>query len=418
MALDALREPPKAASSTLQLPSIVWKQLQGLSAGLDCLAPPDGSGQPQTIELTVQELRRSLAHRRSRERLGAHELSRGANAIIWIFEGGHTFIHVPLPTPRAVRVEALVIKRGRWASAASFWNEVDMQQRAADAGLAPFIYHAALEDEANIGDAPLDASSAEITREPGGRGGAEEGTEPRVPPRTTPQKSRAPVVGLVVMQRLTTPTYFRWYATLRLRTTPWRGGRRKGSSLPFPLHPHRSKGGRKGRREERGGEGRRRRRGTLDAHTPLPTRDRLFWLTKAERRKAGILSQHWSIDREALAAPAARAWAAETRRLKEALLSAGIEHGDWHERNLVFDVPEAHALAFAPGVDHKVVKHAIEAAIADGPASGRARLYVIDYGSARLLRSQLDRTCACLCWSKRLVDPTEEPPSHVSRQIT
>lgn len=93
-----------------------------------------------------------------------------------------------------------------------------------------------------------------------------------------------------------------------------------------------------------------------------------------------------------------------------------LRHSPSHERpagNLVFDVPEVHNLAFKQDAekDAKAIKHALMDAIAAGPASKRAQLYVIDFGSAHLFHSRIARFCAPICTGRHIADVDEEPPS-------
>jgi hypothetical protein len=136
----------------------------------------------------------------------------------------------------------------------------------------------------------------------------------------------------------------------------------------------------------------------------------LHWLTRANGQPAS-----WTISSKALHLPIVAEWLVEVNRLSAALVRAGVKHGDWHERNLVFDVPEVKALT-AIGVEESPLEHhaIIEAmldAIGAGVKAGRARLYVIDYGGAKRLRGTTERWCAAWCMDRRIVDADEEPPS-------
>mmetsp|Transcript_14347 Transcript_14347/g.36415 ORF Transcript_14347/g.36415 Transcript_14347/m.36415 type:complete len:349 (+) Transcript_14347:64-1110(+) len=152
----------------------------------------------------------------------------------------------------------------------------------------------------------------------------------------------------------------------------------------------------------------------------------LHWMTRSERvvnKQPNVGA--WTISDEALKLPLVKVWIAECRRLRSALIAAGIAHGDWHERNLIMDVPAARTLT-AVGknpspLEHHETKSLIMKAIAAGPAAGQARLLVIDYGGAKRLKSKIGRFFAFICIDRHLVDPDEEspsPPSALSRQVS
>jgi len=208
--------------------------------------------------------------------------------------------------------------------AKSFDMEVRMQRRAAMAGCAPLLFHAACQ--------PVAAQSS---------------------------ASRGAVFGTIAMERLTQPTLYRW----------------------------------------------------------------LHQVTREQRRKSGASNVGaWSISREALHEPVVKAWEREAKRLQAALVRAGVKHGDWHERNLVFDVPAARALT-AVGrtpspLEHHALRELIMQAIAQGPSGGAARMLVIDFEGSKPLGGMVDRFFASMCIDRHIVDPDEEPPSPLSRQAS
>jgi predicted unusual protein kinase regulating ubiquinone biosynthesis (AarF/ABC1/UbiB family) len=105
-------------------------------------------------------------------------------------------------------------------------------------------------------------------------------------------------------------------------------------------------------------------------------------------------------------------------RLLDQLVNAGVAHGDVHERNLVFHVPEARE-QIAPGHietldEYCANKTIIMDAINAGPRGGRARLLLIDFGGAREVRGRVERFIAKSFIERHLVDPDEEPPPPLS----
>lgn len=146
----------------------------------------------------------------------------------------------------------------------------------------------------------------------------------------------------------------------------------------------------------------------------------LFWHSRDARRQRGVPDERngWRIDPSTLDAPLVRAWRKEAGRVQAALFAAGIEHGDWHDRNLVFDVPEARQRApELRAAGEKALKHVLMAAIEAGPAAGRARLLAIDFGCARELRTALARACAPVCAGRRLPDLDEEAATPITPRL-
>jgi hypothetical protein len=142
----------------------------------------------------------------------------------------------------------------------------------------------------------------------------------------------------------------------------------------------------------------------------------LHWLTHEERMLRGSHDESWHISKQALRAPIFRKWFAEIKRLGGALIDAGVSHGDWHERNLVFHVPELKERTTVGQREtyahHAETKALIMRAIAAGPEAGLARLYVIDYGCARAITGRVERLLArALGHDRHLVDASEEPPT-------
>lgn len=264
----------------------------------------------------------ALDTKEGREAHGAHELGHGANATVYSFPLGSGSAR--LASGALVELSSLVVKCGRWRSSTLFEQEARVQRAAAAAGCAPPLHYAAY-----FPDVGASGASAGAVR------------------------------GVMAMERLTQPTFYRW----------------------------------------------------------------LHWVTREQRRKANAANaEAWTISPQALRDSTVRAWEKESQRLLAALIKAGVAHGDWHERNLVFDVPtarDATAVGRAPTpLQHYETKKLIKEAIWAGPAAGKARLLVIDYGGARQLRGRVDRFFARICIDRHLVDPDEEPPSPATRQLT
>lgn len=146
----------------------------------------------------------------------------------------------------------------------------------------------------------------------------------------------------------------------------------------------------------------------------------LFWVSQDYQRKKGVAKPRWEIVPAALKLPIVRVWTTEVDRMQKALIKAGIHHGDWHERNIVFDVPAVRALTVRgddfEDVVHDRVKEAIMKAIAAGPSAGRARIMLIDFAGATEIRTQLGTRTAMLCVNRHLADPSEERRSPTRSQ--
>jgi tRNA A-37 threonylcarbamoyl transferase component Bud32 len=148
----------------------------------------------------------------------------------------------------------------------------------------------------------------------------------------------------------------------------------------------------------------------------------LHWLSLQLRQEKGLNDLTWTIDKAALRTPIFKAWEKEVKRLLAELIKAGVAHGDVHERNMVFDIPEVRG-RIAPGhvetlEEHIATKQLIMEAIGEGPAGGRARIVLIDYGGAHGLSGRLDRFLAKTFIDRHIVDPDEEPPSPMSHRRT
>jgi hypothetical protein len=142
----------------------------------------------------------------------------------------------------------------------------------------------------------------------------------------------------------------------------------------------------------------------------------LHWLSLEEGALRGSKDKSWHISKHALRAPIFRKWFAEIKRLGSALIDAGVSHGDWHERNLVFHVPGLKVRTTVGQREtyehHAETKALIMRAIAAGPEAGLARVYVIDYGCARAISGRVERFLArALGHDRHLVDADEEPPT-------
>jgi len=277
--------------------------------------------------VTLDQVREAVLTPEGRRAYDVIELSKGACAVVYTFTGpARTMTLGPCDADGPhVPLNSVIVKVGKWKRVADLYAEVDIQRTANELGLAPAVY-----DFAVVG------------------------------------KAGAKVSGVVVMQRLTQPTYYRW----------------------------------------------------------------LHWISREHRRSCGQGAGSWSIDRDALQLPAAKAWEHEAVRLRKALRTSGINHGDWHERNLVFDVPEVRERFFdmesprdcgdgeGGEAEYKSLKHVMIEAIQAGPEAGRARLYVIDFGEARRIESAIEQRCAWAFFSRRIVDDSEEAPSNLTRQHT
>ena len=236
-----------------------------------------------------------------RPELGLAPLGKGAYAQVITFTSPTAVI---LEGGARVVATDLAVKIGAWTSEAHFDRECETQKAAAAEALAPALYGGAW------------------------RGG----------PRG---------LGVIVMRRLTTPTYYKW----------------------------------------------------------------LSWLTKDLRRAGlGSADGGWAVDPKVQHLPLVQAWAAEVRRLKQKLALLDIRHGDVHEMNIVFEVPGERARAFAAFAagDGKRAKRALMAAIAAGPGQSGVEVVMIDFGQARKL-GWLGRCCLRLCGDDvRLVDPDDD----------
>ena len=188
----------------------------------------------------------------------------------------------------------------------------------------------------------------------------------------------------------------------------------------------------------------------------------MVWISKDYKRAKPSSGGYggWLIDPAVAKTPLVKAWLAESQRLRRVLSKTGIDHGDVHERNFIFDVPhdcisnpgsprssntgsevdfseaasepsergddDAHELpemsaevsaadASATLMEQKRTKRRMMAEIAKGPApngGSRARLLLIDYGRATAVTSLAQRLAvAVFGGGRRLVDPEEEPPS-------
>lgn len=182
----------------------------------------------------------------------------------------------------------------------------------------------------------------------------------------------------------------------------------------------------------------------------------MVWISKDYKRAKHSSGGYggWLIDPAVAKIPLVKAWLAESQRLRRVLSKVGIDHGDVHERNFIFDVPpdcisnpgsprssnaeseaddasergddDAHELpemsaevsaadASATLMEQKRTKRRMMAEIAKGPApngGSRARLLLIDYGRATAVTSLAQRLAvAVFGGGRRLVDPEEEPPS-------
>ena len=74
----------------------------------------------------------------------------------------------------------------------------------------------------------------------------------------------------------------------------------------------------------------------------------LSWLTTDLRRAGlGSADGGWAVDPKVQHLPLVQAWAAEVRQLKQKLALLDIRHGDVHEMNIVFEVPGERSRAFA-----------------------------------------------------------------------
>lgn len=271
---------------------------------------------------SIEEACQALGSVAGRSAHGALEVSHGANATVYGYPLGSGYAR--LASGELIQLSDIVVKAGQWRSAKAFDEEILTHRLGEAAGCAPRLFNYSFE--------PVHGAS---------------------------RASKAAVQGVMAMERLTQPTFFRW----------------------------------------------------------------LHWVTRDQRRKAHAANVAvWTISSEALHDETVKAWERESRRLFKRLVKAGVSHGDWHERNLIFDVPEARA-ATAVGrkptpLEHHDTKALIKEAIAAGPAAGRARLLVIDYGGAKPLHGRFDRFLAGIFINRHIVDADEEPPSPISRNIS
>lgn len=212
----------------------------------------------------------------------------------------------------AVEACRMALKQGRWADRSAFEREVELQSAAAAAGLAPRIFFSTW-----LGGSGKDA------------------------------------IGLISMQRLSQPTFFKW----------------------------------------------------------------LIWQTEAHRdtlrsAAARARSQEYLVDPKVAKSPLYKTWAAEARRLRAGLRTLGIAHGDVHENNLVFHVeaetcPTDEEMASDDGRTAR--KKRLLDAIALGP-SGPARLLMIDFGRAKSVKGRLAWLMEDVFGGgRRMVDPTQVP---------
>ena len=195
----------------------------------------------------------------------------------------------------------LAIKIGRFASRERFEREVEIQSLCAKAGIAPRVL------------------SSKWDSAPG-------------------------KTGVIVMERLTQPSYFRWMIWL-------------------------SK--------------------DLGRVTTLPDRDE--YLIHPKVASVALVQK----------------WAAEVRKLKTALAGLDVYHGDCHDQNIVFDVPQHRREIFSTE-DKKARKRLLMRYIALGPG-GPARLVFIDFGDSLRVTSFAGKLCLFACGAgEKFADPEFE----------
>jgi len=143
----------------------------------------------------------------------------------------------------------------------------------------------------------------------------------------------------------------------------------------------------------------------------------LIWQTEAHRdtlrsAAARARSQEYLVDPKVAKSPLYKTWAAEARRLRAGLRTLGIAHGDVHENNLVFHVeaetcPTDEEMASDDGRPAR--KKRLLDTIALGP-SGPARLLIIDFGRAKSVKGRLAWLMEDVFGGgRRMVDPTQVP---------
>lgn len=324
-------------------------------------------------EASVGGVVRALADPELRAKLPMKPIGEGANAKVWLASlgmvqgvlgrGEGRGAERPGPRVTAVGAADLAIKDGVWRSEAEFVAEVTVQERAASVGVAPQIY---------------------FWRWLG---------------HSTPGSTGRGVIG---MARLSQPSFFQWLRWLTVQ--------------------------------------RHRQKAACSAHSG--------W-----RSLVTAPAGEWLIDPAVLKLPLVARWRCEARRLQTELRRLNISHGDVHDMNFVFHIPGEHndtELVLAGGAEagagggedgggsdaqdgagavveaardalgglglaapssgvgglipagggssaadelaallrSKARKYRLMDAIAQGPG-GPARLFVIDFGSARMIKGRV-----------------------------
>jgi hypothetical protein len=324
-------------------------------------------------EASVGGVVRALADPELRAKLPFEPLGHGANAKVWLASLG--LVQGVLGggaggepgRSSAVGAARLAIKDGVWRSEADFNTEVTVQERAASVGVAPQVYFWRW---LGRGDA-------------GGYGR-----------------------GVIGMARLSQPSFFQWLRWLTVQ-------KRREAAAAAALNP------------------------------------RNVWKSIAAAPKSFAPAEDWLIDPAVLKLPLVARWRREVRRLQAELRRLNIAHGDVHDMNFVFHVVgedgDAHAgrdaeaagaadaeigviasaaaasaapkllvrepAAASSGVAARPTtsaagsssapsdeladllrskrrKYRLMDAIAQGPG-GPASLYVIDFGSARMIKGRV-----------------------------
>mmetsp|Transcript_30574 Transcript_30574/g.93577 ORF Transcript_30574/g.93577 Transcript_30574/m.93577 type:complete len:496 (-) Transcript_30574:658-2145(-) len=329
-----------------------------------------------TGEASVGGIMRALVDPNIGERVEMETIGSGGNAKVLLLGNKINAIHraptseehaqcCNLASRKMVGAAQVAIKDGNWSSRANFEAEVSTQERAALAGVAPEIFFCRWL-----------------------------GANPRLGSRSSAGR------GIIGMERLSQPSFFQWLRWL-----------------------------------------------TIERRRELAARPKVGWRALASVNE----EETWLIDPIVMKQPIVLLWRKEAKRLQAELRQLRIAHGDIHDMNFVFHVPEHEltdaevganatempalvgassnpgqaltrektgeaipckglknpladtqtagnsALSMmnpAPSAEHvallraKARKHKLMDAIAKGPG-GPARLYVVDFGCARILRGRI-----------------------------